>query len=144
MTHHVRRIERGVYQVEVGRASEDNQHWEIVYVAGSATDRWVFWNGHVFRGDYTVSGGSEGDRDGGGRRRRAQAARQVITAPMPARIVQIYVQPGDRVKKGEPIILLEAMKMELPIRAEADATVTSVHSQAGELVQADAVLVELG
>ena len=46
-------------------------------------------------------------------------------------------------RKGDTVVLLEAMKMELPLRAPADATVAAVHTRDGELVQADAVLVEL-
>ena len=50
--------------------------------------------------------------------------------------------PGSHVKKGDVVVLLEAMKMELPIRALSDGTVTAVHCRDGELVQADQVLVE--
>jgi biotin carboxyl carrier protein len=62
---------------------------------------------------------------------------------MPARVSRILVQPGDEVKKGVTMIVLEAMKMELPVRALADATVTAVHCREGELVAADAVLIDL-
>jgi biotin carboxyl carrier protein len=47
------------------------------------------------------------------------------------------------VKKGETLIILEAMKMELPLRSSTDATVKSVHCREGELVQPETVLVEL-
>jgi biotin carboxyl carrier protein len=50
---------------------------------------------------------------------------------------------GARVKKGETLVILEAMKMELPLRASADATVTAVGCREGELVQPETVLVEL-
>ena len=63
---------------------------------------------------------------------------------MPARVSRILVQPGSPVKKGDPLVVLEAMKMELPVRAPADAVVTAVHCREGELVEADAVLMELG
>jgi len=62
---------------------------------------------------------------------------------MPATVVKVLAQPGDAVKKGDVVILLEAMKMELPIRAPADAIVTAVLCRAGEIVQADAILAEL-
>ena len=45
-------------------------------------------------------------------------------------------------KKGDIVIVLEAMKMELPIRALGDAVVKAVHCREGELVQPDAMLVE--
>jgi biotin carboxyl carrier protein len=47
------------------------------------------------------------------------------------------------VKKGDTLLVLEAMKMELPVRAPGDGTVTAVSCREGELVQAGVVLVEL-
>jgi biotin carboxyl carrier protein len=63
---------------------------------------------------------------------------------MPARVIRILVQPDSAVKKGDTLIVLEAMKMELPIRAPADGAVAAIHCRDGELVQADAVLIEIG
>jgi biotin carboxyl carrier protein len=62
---------------------------------------------------------------------------------MPAIVRQVIARPGAIVRKGEALIVLEAMKMELPIRAPADGTVVAVHCREGELVQPDALLVEL-
>jgi biotin carboxyl carrier protein len=62
---------------------------------------------------------------------------------MPARVIRILVQPGAAVKKGDTLIVLEAMKMELPIRAPANGNVAAVHCRDGELVQADTVLLDL-
>jgi acetyl-CoA carboxylase biotin carboxylase subunit len=80
---------------------------------------------------------------GTARRRTAASIGGAITAPMPASVLKVNVQPGDRVKKGDTVVVLEAMKMELPVRAPADATVAAVHCREGELVQADATLLEL-
>jgi acetyl-CoA carboxylase biotin carboxylase subunit len=78
------------------------------------------------------------------RRRRASTnAAQSLAAPMPATVVKVLVKPGDRVAKGDTILVLEAMKMELPLRASGDATVKAVHCREGELVQPEAVLVEM-
>jgi acetyl-CoA carboxylase biotin carboxylase subunit len=76
------------------------------------------------------------------RRRTAGAAGGALTAPMPATVLKIHVKPGDAVTKGDTVLLLEAMKMELPIRAAGDGVVATVCCREGELVQADAVLVE--
>ena len=62
---------------------------------------------------------------------------------MPATVVKVLVKPGDRVAKGDTVIVLEAMKMELPLRAAGDATIKAVRCREGEMVQADAVLVEM-
>jgi acetyl/propionyl-CoA carboxylase alpha subunit len=77
------------------------------------------------------------------KKRRGSLPTGALTAPMPATVVKVHVKPGDAVKKGDVVVLLEAMKMELPIRAAADATVAAVHCREGELVQPDALLVEL-
>jgi 3-methylcrotonyl-CoA carboxylase alpha subunit len=61
---------------------------------------------------------------------------------MPATVLKIHVKPGDAVKKGDTVLLLEAMKMELPIRAASDGIVATVSCREGELVPADATLVE--
>jgi biotin carboxyl carrier protein len=127
----VRRIGEGVYLVEVDGRSE------TVYVAGPPEDRWAFWNGRVFRGDFR-------DEAGSGRARKTRPlAKHALSAPMPATVIHVHVKPGDAVKKGDTVVLLEAMKMELPILAASDAVVAAVHCRAGELVQADAPLVEL-
>jgi biotin carboxyl carrier protein len=127
----VKRVGAGVYLVDVdGRA-------ETVYVAGPPNDRWVFWNGRVFRGDF-------GEDPKSRRTRHARpTAKHALFAPMPATVIKLHVKPGDAVKKGDTVLLLEAMKMELPIRAPEDAVVAAVLCREGELVEADASLVEL-
>jgi acetyl-CoA carboxylase biotin carboxylase subunit len=76
------------------------------------------------------------------RRRATGAAQKSITAPMPATVLKVPVKAGDTVSKGDVVVLLEAMKMELPIRAASDAKVAHVRCREGELVQADQTLVE--
>jgi 3-methylcrotonyl-CoA carboxylase alpha subunit len=75
-------------------------------------------------------------------RRRSSGAGASLQAPMPATVIKIQVKPGDTVKKGDTVLLLEAMKMELPIRAPGDGVVAAVCCKEGELVAADATLVE--
>ena len=69
--------------------------------------------------------------------------RSQITAPMPATVIRVNVKPGDTVAKGDVLVLVEAMKMELPLRALNAARVAAVHCRAGDLVAADAPLVDL-
>ena len=77
------------------------------------------------------------------RRRASTDGAQSLAAPMPATVVKVLVKPGDRVAKGDTVIVLEAMKMELPLRAAGDAMIKAVHCREGEMVQADAVLAEM-
>ncbi len=65
-----------------------------------------------------------------------------LTAPMPGRIVEVNVKPGDAVKKGQVVLVYEAMKMENDIVAEKDAVVKRVFAVPGENVGNDAVLIE--
>jgi biotin carboxyl carrier protein len=58
-------------------------------------------------------------------------------------VLEVRVKPGSTVKKGDVVVLLEAMKMELPLRAPADGSVKTVRCKQGDLVTADATLVEL-
>ncbi len=76
------------------------------------------------------------------RHRRVSTGPLRVTAPMPATIIRIHVHEGDQVKKGDTVMLLEAMKMELPLRAPADARVKTICCREGDLVAADATLVE--
>ena len=68
---------------------------------------------------------------------------EMLTAPMPGTVIKINVTPGDAVKKGDVLMLLEAMKMELPVRAPHDGTVRTIGCREGELVEAETVLLEL-
>ncbi|KAK4052257.1 hypothetical protein OIO90_004479 [Microbotryomycetes sp. JL221] len=63
-------------------------------------------------------------------------------APMPSRIVQVYVKVGDKVDQGAPLVMVEAMKTEHVLRAPKDGIVKRVTSKEGELVPEGKVLVE--
>jgi 3-methylcrotonyl-CoA carboxylase alpha subunit len=63
-----------------------------------------------------------------------------LTAPMPGKIVKIGAQPGERVRRGAMLIILEAMKMEHSITAPADGLVEAVHYRVGDLVKEGAAL----
>jgi biotin carboxyl carrier protein len=125
----VTRIAPGAYRVEQDGLTE------VVYVAGSAGDRWAFWNGAVFHDELAGKSGV--------RAPVRLTAPQSLFAPMPATVAKVLVLPGAAVQKGQAVVLLEAMKMELPVRAPADAVVAAVHCREGELVQAGALLVDL-
>ena len=66
-----------------------------------------------------------------------------VMAPMPGIVIEVRVQPGDAVGAREPLVLLEAMKMEHAVTSPFDATVEAVHVTAGDRVAAGQVLVEL-
>ena len=67
---------------------------------------------------------------------------KVLTAPMPGVVLAVRVKAGDRVKRGEEMVLLESMKMELNILAGADGVVRKVFVTQGQNVAHGAILVE--
>jgi len=66
-----------------------------------------------------------------------------VDAPMPGKILAVKKHVGDAVKAGDPILVLEAMKMETPVKAPQDGTVATVEVAKGEAVDSGKVLVTL-
>ena len=114
-------VDRGIYRVSNGERS-----WTVA-VAGPPDRRWIAVNGHAA----VVEISDESDR---GRTRRRSASHE-LTAPMPATVTKLLVEPNSAVKAGDVLLMLEAMKMELAIRAPQDGTVGAIHCTVGDLVQ---------
>ena len=74
----------------------------------------------------------------------APAGGEKIAAPMPGTILSVNVAAGDAVKKGQVLMILEAMKMENEIMAPCDGTVTSVSVTTGAAVESGALLCTIG
>src|SRR5713226_8933310 len=79
-----------------------------------------------------------------GRRRGVHAGAGRLTAPMPGRVVKIAVTAGQSVGQNQPLITLEAMKMEHVIEAPHPGVVAEIHVQVGEQVPSGAQLLTLG
>jgi acetyl/propionyl-CoA carboxylase alpha subunit len=75
--------------------------------------------------------------------RIAAAALGSITAPMPGTVIRVLVVAGEHVKPRQPLLVLEAMKMETPVTSPYDAVVKGVHVSEGAAVAAGAPLIEL-
>lgn len=73
----------------------------------------------------------------------AAVASPEIVAPMPGRVLQVLVQPGDRIAAGDGVLILEAMKMENRLVAEAAGRVSEVRVVAGDMVEGGQVLAVL-
>jgi biotin carboxyl carrier protein len=119
----------GLYLVanETGR-------WQVA-VADAGDTRWVSVDGHVAVFD-VESGPTRGVR-------KKTARADAMMAPMPATVVKLLASPGQRVAEGDTVLVLEAMKMELPVRAPRAGVVKAVHCAQGELVQPGIALVDL-
>ncbi|HKP66510.1 MAG TPA: biotin/lipoyl-containing protein, partial [Casimicrobiaceae bacterium] len=109
----------------------ETQRWRAdadgdrIAVHGGA-ERRVFHHAPAF--EYIASVAGTGDR---------------IVAPMPGRIVLVKAKAGDDVAEGDEVLVMEAMKMELTLRAPRAGRIDSVQAAAGDFVEADAVLVRL-
>jgi biotin carboxyl carrier protein len=78
-----------------------------------------------------------------GRVRPAARDQDALTPPMSGTVVRIQVRVGDHVEAGDTLVVLEAMKMEVPIRAPRAATIRAIHCVEGQLVQPGMLLVDL-
>ncbi|GAB4356254.1 MAG: biotin carboxylase N-terminal domain-containing protein [Gammaproteobacteria bacterium] len=107
---------------------------EIATVVPQGDTLTVLWNGNSFTLGLTdpalLAMEHEGETGG-------------VTAPMPGRIVDIKVQPGQLVKRGEPLLIMEAMKMEHTVTAPDDCRVEAVHYSVGDSVEEGKELVSL-
>ena len=96
---------------------------------------WVFLEGR----SYLI----EGDARDNDIRAHSTDDQMALSAPMPATVVAITATPGQEVAAGDLLVMLEAMKMELPIRAPRAGRVKALACHEGELVQAGVPLVEM-
>jgi 3-methylcrotonyl-CoA carboxylase alpha subunit len=107
------------------------RHWNVLQYGGtiSVSDGQKSW---IFEEIDKLAPPEHADL-GGGR----------LTAPMPGRIIQLLVAAGEQVHRGQPLLVLEAMKMEHTIAAPRDGVVATVHYAAGDLVDEGAELIAL-
>ena len=105
-------------------------------VAQSGPRLWVHVGGEVWALE----------RSRGASRRASEPAAEtggLVRAAMPGRVLDLLVGPGESVRKGQPLLLLEAMKMELRMAAPLDGRVAQVHVAAGQVIERGALLVEI-
>jgi biotin carboxyl carrier protein len=111
---------------------DDGTMQRVVYAVQADGTRWVFVHGHTY---VLVEPSAT--------RRRAHDDDHALGAPMPATVSSIKVTLGEHVSRGDVLVMLEAMKMELPIKAPRDGRVKSIACSEGELVQPGVPLLEL-
>ena len=66
-----------------------------------------------------------------------------IMAPMPGKIIKVFVKKGEAVSQGQTLVAMEAMKMEYQLKAEANLLVKSLHCKEGQMVSLGEVLIDL-
>ena len=107
----------------------------VVYAARDDDACWVHVNGCVHRVEISRAGVAP--------RRKTSAGEHALAAPMPATVLSLVASVGQAVRAGDTVLMLEAMKMELPVRAPRDGVVAAIHCREGELVQPGVILVDL-
>jgi len=116
---------------QIARMLDDNDHPMTRLISLSATRLVAFESGSAFE----VSAFARGGSGAGG-----PASDGALRAPMPGKIVATPAKPGDTVTKGQPVVVLEAMKMEHALVAPFDGVVGEIGVSVGDQVVADAVL----
>jgi len=66
-----------------------------------------------------------------------------VVAPMVGKVIKVLVEVGQSVEEDEPVLMMEAMKVEMPVVAPEDGAVTKINVKVGDTVESDMVLVEL-
>ncbi len=108
---------------------------QIARVAHAQGRSFLHVDGHTV--EYTTPAGSDHGPD------VRTAAHNELSAPMPGAVTQVLTREGDEVVRGQPLVIVEAMKMEHVIRAPRGGTVRAVRARVGDQVGGGAVLVEL-
>ncbi len=111
----------------------DGQH-VTAYISSENTKRWVTVNGQTF-----VLTKSSGARKGG----HALHAAGELTAPMPGQVRAVNVSEGEAVTKGQTLLVLEAMKMEIRVHAPQDGVVKKLSVKQGQTVEREQILIEI-
>ncbi len=75
---------------------------------------------------------------------KVAAALGIITAPLPGKVSSLEVKPGDALKRGDLLLLIEAMKMENELFAPYDCTIKEVYVTVGQMVETGERLLEIG
>ena len=105
------------------------------YISSDNAKRWVTVNGQTFI--LTKSSGARQSRHGG------HHTAGELTAPMPGQVRAVNVSEGEAVTKGQTLLVLEAMKMEIRIQAAQDGVVKKLFVKQGQTVDREQALIEI-
>ena len=122
------------------RTPDGNSHAFFWAWTGNALHLWVDGQLFIFE---RVEGRKQVDRGSMGPGGRGGGGGSDIVAPMPGTVEQILVQPGDSVERGQTVIIMESMKMELEIAAHRAGVVKRVAVEQGDQVDKGMRLLEL-
>lgn len=106
------------------------------YILKDGGNYWLHVNGRLF---YIEE--AEGGRSGKKSVRTSDPG--ILLAPMPGKIINVAIKAGDRVRQGDVIVVMEAMKMEYSLKAEIDGTIQTLNCNVGEQVALGKILAKI-
>jgi len=112
---------------------EHNGTIQYAYATRVGDQWWIHYDGRINVVNMHEAGSKDSDAGEGG-----------LTAPMPGTILEVQVKQGQRVREGQTLLVMEAMKMEHRILAPNAGEVITVNFEAGDRVDMGATLIELG
>lgn len=116
----------------------DHRSYDVIVEGGEGGSR-VLVNGETVQ----VQVEDERERTANAVASARPKGKRTLTSSMPGIVVEIQVAPGDVVKDGQTLLILEAMKMRNPIHAEGDGTVARIHVSEGDTIGSGADLVDI-
>lgn len=74
----------------------------------------------------------------------ASGGEGTVVAPLPGSVQEIQVAEGDAVSRGQVVVIMESMKMNVPVKSRADGTVRKIHAKEGDSLQVGDTIMEIG
>lgn len=128
---------------EAGEAEEAGERQRVVVEVGGRRLEVVLPGGLGGIASTGGGGGAKKPKRAGGKKAGAAASGDSVTSPMQGTIVKVTVEEGQSVAEGDTIVVLEAMKMEQPLKAHKAGTVTGLQAEVGATVTNGAVICDL-
>lgn len=110
---------------------------EAVFAQRMGSTLWFHWKGATYCLENEKRSKKSGAAGGG-------SSSGEILAPMPGKVTKVLVSKGDKVKKNQPVVVMEAMKMEYTLEADQEGVVLELNAQAGAQVGLHQLLVKVG
>ena len=131
------------YSGEVAEAPEAGERQSVTVEVGGKRLEVVLPAGFGLSAGMPVGAAAKKPKRSAGKKAGAAASGDAVTSPMQGTIVKVAVEEGQQVAEGDVVVVLEAMKMEQPLKAHKAGTVTGLNAEVGATVTSGAVVCEL-
>ncbi|GAA1146409.1 acetyl/propionyl/methylcrotonyl-CoA carboxylase subunit alpha [Nocardioides aquiterrae] len=131
------------YAGDAAEAEEAGERHSVVVEVGGKRIEVVLPGGLGGLAAAPGGGGAKKPKRGGGKKSGAAASGDAVTSPMQGTVVKVVVEEGQQVAEGDTVVVIEAMKMEQPLKAHKAGTVTGLQAEVGQTVANGAVICEV-